>query len=153
MSQSQDQKRLTEEEMVGLQFQGSNQRKEEKLGAYYKWASQPDKRKTVEDDALKGFLSKDIKLANLGKQEVMELNAEIEMLENIMRCLKPAGKDNPAEETQFISQKAHLKSVLSSGKYGFERNAQKTQVSRREVATSNDKESGGIRSRISGVFK
>lgn len=154
MSQRQNQEtKLTEEEMMGLQFQGSRENKEEKLGSYYKWASNPDNDKTVSDDALKGFLSKDIKLGNLGSNEVMELNAEIEMLENILRCLRPAGKDDPKHETQYVAQKAHLKSIVSSGKHGFERNAQKTQVSRREVATDNKKESGGIRSRIAGVFR
>jgi len=154
MSQSPSQgQNMSEEEMIGLQFQGNRQRKEEKLGAYYKWASQPDENKTVEDDVLKGFLSKDIKLANLNSSEVKEIATDIDMIENIMRCLQPAGTDKPELETQFIAQKGHMKGVLSSGKHGFERNAQMTQVSHREVSTNKGEDSGGIRSKISGVFK
>lgn len=153
MSQTQNPDRPTEEEMIGLQYQANKQRKEEKLGAYYKWASRPDEEKTVEDDALKGYLSKDIKLANFDKSQAEELNLEIEMMEDLLRCLRPAGKDDPSLETQFLSQKAHLQGIISSGKGGFERNAQKTQVSRREVATSSEEKSGGIRGKIKGVFR
>lgn len=143
---------LTEEEMIGFQMQGTES-KESKLGEYYTWVSKPEEDKTIDDEVVKGFLSKDIKLGNLGNKNVMEIEAEIDMLEPIMRCLQPAGIDDPKKETQFVGQKAHLKANVSSGKHGFERSAQKTQVQRREVETTSNKDSGGLRSKISGVFR
>lgn len=144
---------LSEEELVAMQMAGGDGRDTE-MPDYYKWANEPDAGVTLDDDLFKGFLSKEITLANLNKEEVAHLNELVDMAEWTKRMLNPAwdaSMGNGEEEFKVLNHKAALLARISRGRGGFERRQQTKQVSERRVTTDR-RGSGGVKGFLSKVF-